>query len=171
MLWGFLVASGTGPVCSQCATECIFEKLGGSVFPTSWETLTRLGRAVRGESVTGVSPGCVVEGDLAAVEAYKSSGGDIARQLTADEVQLLNRSSAFDVGFTLVHLSIRFQRQDMLAILLTEVNQQAAKCIPSMVCPELTEQIRREIAASLHQRKGDFACYFLTDLVTFTLPA
>ncbi|KAF3853744.1 hypothetical protein F7725_014432 [Dissostichus mawsoni] len=94
----------------------------------------------------------VVEGDLAAIEAYKSSGGDIARQLTADEVQLLNRSSAFDVGFTLV-------------------NQQAAKCIPSMVCPELTEQIRREIAASLHQRKGDFACYFLTDPVTFTLPA
>ncbi|KAM4716230.1 ubiquitin thioesterase ZRANB1 [Anableps anableps] len=113
----------------------------------------------------------VVEGDLAAVEAYKSSGGDIARQLSADEVQLLNRSSAFDVGFTLVHLAIRFQRQDMLAVLLTEVNQQAAKCIPSMVCPELTEQIRREIAASLHQRKGDFACYFLADLVTFTLPA
>lgn len=55
------------------------------------------------------------------MEAYKSSGGDIARQLTADEVQLLNRSSAFDVGFTLVHLAIRFQRQDMLAILLTEV--------------------------------------------------
>ncbi|XP_061613229.1 ubiquitin thioesterase ZRANB1 [Phyllopteryx taeniolatus] len=113
----------------------------------------------------------VVEGDLATVEAYKSSGGDIARQLTADEVQLLNRASAFDVGFTLVHLAIRFQRQDMLAVLLTEVNQQAAKCIPSMVCPELTEQIRREIAASLHQRKGDFACYFLSDLVTFTLPA
>lgn len=66
----------------------------------------------------------VVEGDLAAVEAYKSSGGDIARQLTADEVQLLNRSSAFDAGYTLVHLSIRFQRQDMLAILLTEVQHQ-----------------------------------------------
>ncbi|XP_028826454.1 ubiquitin thioesterase ZRANB1 [Denticeps clupeoides] len=113
----------------------------------------------------------VVEGDLAAVEAYKSSGCDIARQLTADEVRLLNRPSAFDEGFTLVHLSIRFQRQDMLAILLTEVSQQAVKCIPAMVCPELTEQIRREIAASLHQRKGDFACYFLTDLVTFTLPA
>ncbi|KAG7492644.1 hypothetical protein MATL_G00016820 [Megalops atlanticus] len=113
----------------------------------------------------------VVEGDLAAVEAYKSSGGDIARQLTADEVRLLNRPSAFDDGFTLVHLAIRFQRQDMLAVLLTEVSQQASKCIPAMVCPELTEQIRREIAASLHQRKGDFACYFLTDLVTFTLPA
>lgn len=64
----------------------------------------------------------VVEGDMAAVEAYKSSGGDIARQLTADEVQLLNRSSAFGVGYTLVHLAIRFQRQDMLAILLTEVS-------------------------------------------------
>ncbi|XP_016065976.1 PREDICTED: ubiquitin thioesterase ZRANB1 isoform X1 [Miniopterus natalensis] len=113
----------------------------------------------------------VVEGDLAAIEAYKSSGGDIARQLSADEVRLLNRPSAFDVGYTLVHLAIRFQRQDMLAILLTEVSQQAAKCIPAMVCPELTEQIRREVAASLHQRKGDFACYFLTDLVTFTLPA
>ncbi|NXO26344.1 ZRAN1 thioesterase, partial [Cisticola juncidis] len=113
----------------------------------------------------------VVEGDLAAVEAFKSSGGDIARQLTADEVRLLNRPSAFDVGYTLVHLAIRFQRQDMLAILLTEVSQHAAKCIPAMVCPEVTEQIRREIAASLHQRKGDFACYFLTDLVTFTLPA
>ncbi|KAM4033013.1 ubiquitin thioesterase ZRANB1 isoform 2-T4 [Anomaloglossus baeobatrachus] len=89
----------------------------------------------------------VVEGDLSAVEAYKTSGGDIARQLSADEVRLLNRPSAFDVS------------------------QHAAKCIPAMVCPELTEQIRREIAASMHQRKGDFACYFLTDLVTFTLPA
>lgn len=64
----------------------------------------------------------VVEGDLAAVEAYKTSGGDIARQLTSDEVRLLNRPSAFDDGFTLVHLAIRFQRQDMLAVLLTEVS-------------------------------------------------
>ncbi|MEQ2301713.1 hypothetical protein AMECASPLE_038901 [Ameca splendens] len=54
---------------------------------------------------------------------------------------------------------------------ILQVSQQAAKCIPAMVCPELTEQIRREVAASLHQRKGDFTCYFLTDLVTFTLPA
>lgn len=63
----------------------------------------------------------VVEGDLDAVEAYKSSGGDIARQLNSEEVRLLDRPSAFDVGFTLVHLSIRFQRQDMLTLLLTEV--------------------------------------------------
>lgn len=64
-----------------------------------------------------------MEGDLAAVEAYKSSGGDIARQLSSDEVRLLNRPSAFDDGFTLVHLAIRFQRQDMLAVLLTEVGR------------------------------------------------
>ena len=56
------------------------------------------------------------------MEAYKSSGGDIARQLNADEVRLLNRPSAFDDSFTLVHLAIRFQRQDMLAILLTEAS-------------------------------------------------
>ncbi|XP_056623313.1 ubiquitin thioesterase zranb1-B isoform X2 [Triplophysa dalaica] len=78
----------------------------------------------------------VVEGDLSAVEAYKSSGGDIARQLTTDEV-----------------------------------SQQTAKCIPALVCPELTEQIRREVAAALHRRKGEFPCNFFTDLVTFTLPA
>uniref|UniRef100_A0A8C6UGL6 ubiquitinyl hydrolase 1 n=1 Tax=Neogobius melanostomus TaxID=47308 RepID=A0A8C6UGL6_9GOBI len=112
----------------------------------------------------------VVDGDLAAVELYKSSGGDISRQLTADEVQALNRSSAFDVGFTLVHLAIRFRRQDMLALLLTEVSQQRAKCIPSMVCPELTEQIRRELSAALHQRKGELPCYCLSEPQTFSLP-
>lgn len=79
-------------------------------------------------------PPGVVEGDLAAVEAYKSSGGDIARQLTADEVRLLNRPSAFDVGYTLVHLAIRFQRQDMLAILLTEVSPLALQGWSSTCC-------------------------------------
>lgn len=84
----------------------------------------------------------VVEGDLAAIEAYKSSGGDIARQLTADEVQLLNRSSAFDVGFTLVHLAIRFQRQDMLAILLTEVG------VLTLFCLSAPPQIETKAAPS-----------------------
>lgn len=79
----------------------------------------------------------VVEGDLAAVESYKSSGGDIARQLTADEVRLLNRPSAFDDGFTLVHLAIRFQRQDMLAVLLTEVSVRRGRCWVSSRTPPL----------------------------------
>lgn len=78
----------------------------------------------------------VVEGDLAAVEAYKSSGGDIARQLTSDEVRLLNRPSAFDDGFTLVHLAIRFQRQDMLAVLLTEVSSDYQMvALSGITCP------------------------------------
>lgn len=49
----------------------------------------------------------IIEGDPNPVEAYLSSGGDPARTLTASEVALLNRSSAFDVGHTLVHLAIR----------------------------------------------------------------
>lgn len=49
----------------------------------------------------------IVEGDNSPVEAYLASGGDPARQLTHSEVLLLNRSSAFDVGHTLVHLAIR----------------------------------------------------------------
>lgn len=58
-----------------------------------------------------------------------------------------------------------------LHVPVTQVSQQAAKCIPAMVCPELTEQIRREVAAALHRRKGEFPCYFFTDITTFTLPA
>lgn len=79
----------------------------------------------------------VVERDLAAVEAYKSTGGDIARQLTSDEVRLLNRPSAFDAGFTLVHLAIRFQRQDMLSVLLTEVSQHICSSSLANVTPRI----------------------------------
>lgn len=49
----------------------------------------------------------VVQGDHTAVEAFLSSGGDPTRQLSASEVALLNRPSAFDPGLTLVHLAIR----------------------------------------------------------------
>lgn len=70
-----------------------------------------------------------MEGDPAPVETYKTSGGDIARQLSSDEVRLLNRPSAFDAGFTLVHLAIRFQRQEMLAVLLTEVKTLQRLCV------------------------------------------
>lgn len=51
----------------------------------------------------------IIEGDPNPVEAYLSSGGDPARTLTASEVAILNRSSAFDVGHTLVHLAIRYK--------------------------------------------------------------
>lgn len=49
----------------------------------------------------------IVQGDANAVETYLSSGGDPTRQLTQMECAYLNRPSAFDVGYTLVHLAIR----------------------------------------------------------------
>lgn len=51
----------------------------------------------------------VVDGDAEPVIEYLSLGGDPARQLNANEVALLKRPSAFDAGYTLVHLAIRFQ--------------------------------------------------------------
>ncbi|XP_013403121.1 ubiquitin thioesterase ZRANB1 [Lingula anatina] len=114
----------------------------------------------------------VVEGDAQAVEAFIQSGGDPARHLTADEVAILNRPSAFVPGYTIVHLAIRFQREDMLAVLLTstDVASKAAKRMPSHVSPDLAAEILREISSSIRQRKGDFPCYFLTECATFALP-
>ncbi|XP_006817899.1 ubiquitin thioesterase ZRANB1-like [Saccoglossus kowalevskii] len=113
----------------------------------------------------------VVDNDIQAVEAYLTSGGDPGRQLTQDEINLLNRTSAFDVGFTLVHLAIRFQREDLLSVLLTpDVASHALKRMPCHVSSDLATDIRRDIAVSLRQRKGDFPCCFVTDCVTFTLP-
>ncbi|XP_071793206.1 ubiquitin thioesterase zranb1-like [Asterias amurensis] len=113
----------------------------------------------------------VVEGDPRVVEAYLTSGGSPTRQLNRDEVTLLNRPSAFDVGFTLVHLAIRFKREDLVAVLLTpDVTGNVVKRPPSQVCPDLAGGIRRDIARSLRQRKMDFLCFFVTDLLTFILP-
>ncbi|XP_043268995.1 ubiquitin thioesterase trabid [Venturia canescens] len=115
----------------------------------------------------------IVEGDNAPVEAYLASGGDPARQLTHSEVLLLNRSSAFDIGHTLVHLAIRFQREDILAILLSQIEGSGSgiKRVPSYVAPDLAAQIRRHVTNSIRLRKGSFPCYFVTDIATFALPA
>ena len=115
----------------------------------------------------------VVEGNAHALEAYLASGGDPARQLTVDESAFLNRPSAFQAGYTLVHLAIRFQREDMLAVLLsvTDMAAKGKKRVPSHVSPDVAAEILREVAVSVRQRKGDFPCYFLTDLTTFSLPA
>ncbi len=70
----------------------------------------------------------VVEGDSHAVEAYLAARGDPARQLTQDECSFLSRPSAFQSGYTLVHLAIRFQREDMLAALLTSADVVSKVC-------------------------------------------
>lgn len=118
----------------------------------------------------------VVVGDHGAIESFIASGGDPSRQLTQDEVALLNRPSAFEVGYTLVHLAIRFKRDDMLAVLLTstESNANGLKRLPSHVCPDVAAEIRREISSILRQRKGgkgEFPCQFFSDCVTFALPS
>lgn len=118
----------------------------------------------------------VVVGDLGAIESYLASDVDPSRQLTQEEVALLNRPSAFEVGYTLVHLAIRFKRDDMLAVLLTstESNAKGLKRLPSHVCPDVAAEIRREISSILRQRKGgkgEFPCQFFSDCVTFALPS
>ncbi|GIY16529.1 ubiquitin thioesterase ZRANB1 [Caerostris darwini] len=115
----------------------------------------------------------VVDGDAEPVIEYLSVGGDPGRQLNANEVALLKRPSAFDPGYTLVHLAIRFQREDLLTLLLshTEMTRPAAKRVPADISRTIAADIRHMIAASLKQRRGEFPCYFVTDCVTFSLPA
>ncbi|XP_049863141.1 ubiquitin thioesterase trabid isoform X1 [Schistocerca gregaria] len=115
----------------------------------------------------------VVEGDPTPVEAYLSSGGNPTRQLSPREVALLNRPSAFDTGHTLVHLAIRFHREDMLAALLSQIEGSGSgvKRVPSYVAPDLAADIRRHMASTLRQRKGSIPCYYVTELTTFALPA
>ena len=52
----------------------------------------------------------VVSNDMAPVRAYLRHGSDRARQLTNDEVTVLNEPSKFTVGSTLVHLAVRYGR-------------------------------------------------------------
>ncbi|OWR52070.1 ubiquitin thioesterase trabid-like [Danaus plexippus] len=115
----------------------------------------------------------VVEGDAHCVEAYLSSGGDPARALTHQEVALLNRASAFDAGHTLVHLAIRFQRQEILSTLLSRISGggPGLKRSPSYVAPDLATAIRRHIAGCIRQKKGNFPCRYINEFCTFSLPA
>ncbi|CAH1122135.1 unnamed protein product [Ceutorhynchus assimilis] len=116
----------------------------------------------------------VVKGDPKPVEVYLSSGGNPARTLTASECTLLNRKSDFDVGHTLVHLAIKFEREDLLAVLLSQIEGSAGsaiKMVPSYVAPDLAAEIRRHFASSMRQRKGTFPCHYVTEFPTFVLPA
>uniref|UniRef100_A0A8C2H9G4 ubiquitinyl hydrolase 1 n=1 Tax=Cyprinus carpio TaxID=7962 RepID=A0A8C2H9G4_CYPCA len=86
----------------------------------------------------------VVEGDLSAVEAYKSSGGDIARQLTSDEVRLLNRPSAFDSGFTLELTCVCF------LVCLTDIED-----LPAAVQEKLFDEILdRDVQKELEEESA-----------------
>jgi len=115
----------------------------------------------------------VVEGDVHAVESYLAAGGDPNRQISTEESTLLGRTSAFAPGHSLVHLAVRFRREDMLTTLLdaSEVaSSKSRKRVPSYAAPDVAAAIVREISSSLRQRKGDFPCYFLMEQSTFALP-
>lgn len=115
----------------------------------------------------------VIDGDPNPVAAYLTSGGDPTRILTAAEVAILNRSSAFDIGHTLVHLAIRFQRDDLLQMLLSQIDGSGSgvKRVPSYVAPDLAADIRRHFNSTVRMCKGNFLCNFVTELTTFALPA
>lgn len=115
----------------------------------------------------------VVENNYGAVEAYLSCGGNPGRSLTSTEVSLLNRNSAYDVGHTLIHLAIRFHREEMLPMLLSGISGSGPgiKRVPSYVAPDLASDIRRHCAASLRVRKNMFNCHYITEHATFSLPA
>lgn len=113
----------------------------------------------------------VVEGELTSVKRFLSTGGSPTRQLTADEILVLNRPGVFELSDTLVHLGIRYHREDLLAIIVPpEVSRKTFKRMPCHVSPDLAASVRKQAAQGLRQRKGDWPCYFFTDLVTFTLP-
>jgi len=115
----------------------------------------------------------VVEGDANPVEAYLNSGGDPTRKLTQSEATILARPGVFEPGHTLVHLALRFQREDLLATLLSQMEglpNPAVKRVPSYVAPDLAAAIRRQLALSLRHRKGGFPCFYLSDCATYTLP-
>nr|XP_054917377.1 ubiquitin thioesterase ZRANB1-like isoform X4 [Dermacentor andersoni] len=114
----------------------------------------------------------VVDGDPEPISRYLSSGGDPARQLTHAEAGLLARTANFDPGFTLAHMAIRQEREDILALLLSNsgMTHPVAKRVPSDVGRDAAADIRRHITASFKQKKGPFSCYFVTEFVTFALP-
>lgn len=116
----------------------------------------------------------VVENNFGAVEEYLSYGGSPGRALTQAEVSLLNRNSAFDVGFTLIHLAIRFQREDMLPMMLSQISGSGSgiKRVPSYVAPDLAADIRRQFSTLLRvSRNGQFNCHYVKEHATFSLPS
>lgn len=116
----------------------------------------------------------VVENNLAAVENFLSRGGNVARTMTNNEVLLLNRPSAFEVGLTLIHLAIRFHRDELLPRLLAQISSigpSGIKCVPSYVAPDIATDIRRHFCAILRIRKNTFNCHYVNEHATFSLPS
>lgn len=114
----------------------------------------------------------VVNNELSAVQLYiqATAGGEKGRQLTRQEVTILNKPSVYAVGTTLVHLALRFQRTDILCQLLTPATSDARKRLPSQSNGDLAASIRHEVVGLLKVHKGDWPCVFMSQMNTFFIP-
>ena len=78
----------------------------------------------------------VADHELSAVSSYLALGGDRTRQLTQDDIIVLNEPGRFETGHTLVHLAIKYQREDILRMLLIpETPHRAARKLPCHASP------------------------------------
>lgn len=94
-------------------------------------------------------------------------------------------SCVFEVGHTLLLLALRYQRDDIVTLLLaradldhnsTDIAHGSAhggriKRVPCYVSPDTAANIRRSVAMSLRQRKGELPCFYFSEITTFALPA
>jgi ubiquitin thioesterase ZRANB1 len=116
----------------------------------------------------------IVENNLSAVEHYLARGGNVARALNSNEVLILNRPSAFDVGHTLIHLAIRFHRDELLSRLLAQISSNGPsgiKAVPEFIATDLAADIRRHFSQILRIRKTPFTCHYVNEHATFSLPS
>lgn len=119
----------------------------------------------------------VIENDLTAVELFlERANGNVARALSSNDVILLNRPS-ISSGQTLIHLAIRFHRDELLSRLLAQIStngidecSSGIKCVGECVAPEIAEQIRKRFGGCLRIRKP-FGCSYVNEHATFSLPA
>lgn len=74
------------------------------------------------------------------------------------------------VGYTLIHLAIRFKQSEILEILLENRSPNRAKRVPCTVAINWGIETRKLVNNSLKQRKGEFPCYFVENFVSFALP-
>jgi len=110
----------------------------------------------------------VLNADPQPVLIYLNNGGDLTRQLSMIEVNFLNKQGL--LGYSLVHLAIRFKRSEILEILLENRSPNRAKRVPCQIS-NYGQEVRKIFSANLKQAgKSDFPCYFVADFYTFALP-
>lgn len=106
---------------------------------------------------------------------YTCSTINVTVCYTLYNIIVLERQNFQNILYSICHIFDRFQREDILATLLSQIEDSGSgsgiKRVPSYVAPDLAAQIRRHVTNSIRLRKGSFPCYFVTDIATFALPA